>query len=159
MGHTYYLEVWVSDVGSVNTGVTAAYVDLVSAGGTAGLVAVDHGTLFAVLPTGIVLAGGIDELGGMTFAPGVGVEPVWRGSRPSRSRRRRRAQRRTRWRTALRGAQRTAGGRFAWDAIDLGPPTVVVHDPDCNGNGIPDPEDIAQGTSPDCNGNGIPDEW
>ena len=30
--------------------------------------------------------------------------------------------------------------------------------PDCNGNGIPDAEDIADGTSLDCNGNGVPDE-
>ncbi len=29
---------------------------------------------------------------------------------------------------------------------------------DCNGNGIPDDLDIANGTSTDCNGNGIPDE-
>jgi len=29
---------------------------------------------------------------------------------------------------------------------------------DCNGNGIPDKQDIADGTSADCNGNGIPDE-
>ena len=29
---------------------------------------------------------------------------------------------------------------------------------DCNGNGIPDHNDIANGTSKDCNGNGIPDE-
>jgi hypothetical protein len=30
--------------------------------------------------------------------------------------------------------------------------------PDCNGNGVGDPEDIARGTSRDCDGNGIPDE-
>jgi hypothetical protein len=30
--------------------------------------------------------------------------------------------------------------------------------PDCNVNGIPDPEDLANGTSADCNANGIPDE-
>jgi C1A family cysteine protease len=29
---------------------------------------------------------------------------------------------------------------------------------DCNGNGVPDNEDIANGTSQDCNENGIPDE-
>ena len=29
---------------------------------------------------------------------------------------------------------------------------------DCNGNGIPDPNDIASGTSTDCDGNGVPDE-
>jgi hypothetical protein len=30
--------------------------------------------------------------------------------------------------------------------------------PDCNTNGLPDPEDIAAGTSLDLNGNGVPDE-
>ena len=30
--------------------------------------------------------------------------------------------------------------------------------PDCNGNGIPDDQDIGAGASSDCNGNGIPDE-
>ncbi|MDY7109636.1 MAG: C1 family peptidase [Planctomycetota bacterium] len=30
--------------------------------------------------------------------------------------------------------------------------------PDCNGNGIPDAQDIADGTSEDCNANGRPDE-
>jgi hypothetical protein len=30
--------------------------------------------------------------------------------------------------------------------------------PDCNLNGVPDSEDIANGTSTDCNGNGMPDE-
>ena len=29
---------------------------------------------------------------------------------------------------------------------------------DCNGNGIPDDDDVASGTSADCNGNGVPDE-
>ncbi|MCH2149984.1 MAG: hypothetical protein MK095_11180, partial [Phycisphaerales bacterium] len=30
--------------------------------------------------------------------------------------------------------------------------------PDCNGNGLPDAGDIADGTSDDTDGNGIPDE-
>jgi hypothetical protein len=29
---------------------------------------------------------------------------------------------------------------------------------DCNGNGVPDAQDIASGASQDCNGNGVPDE-
>ena len=33
-----------------------------------------------------------------------------------------------------------------------------IGDYDCNGNGVGDAEDIANGTSSDCNGNGIPDE-
>lgn len=36
--------------------------------------------------------------------------------------------------------------------------TQQVHEEDCNGNGIPDSQDIANGTSDDCNNNGIPDE-
>ncbi|MDY7109093.1 MAG: C1 family peptidase, partial [Planctomycetota bacterium] len=33
---------------------------------------------------------------------------------------------------------------------------LLLHD--CNGNGVPDEEDLANGTSQDCNENGIPDE-
>jgi len=36
--------------------------------------------------------------------------------------------------------------------------TYAVAGPDCNGNGVPDACDLAQGTSDDKNGNGIPDE-
>ena len=35
---------------------------------------------------------------------------------------------------------------------------VFVTITDCNGNGVDDSEDIANGTSEDCNGNGVPDE-
>jgi len=35
---------------------------------------------------------------------------------------------------------------------------VFVEFSDCNGNGVNDSEDIANGTSADCNGNGVPDE-
>jgi hypothetical protein len=34
----------------------------------------------------------------------------------------------------------------------------AICQPDCNSNGIPDPNDITGGFSHDCNGNGIPDE-
>ncbi len=37
-------------------------------------------------------------------------------------------------------------------------PLVTSATNDCNGNGVPDSIDIANGTSRDCNGNGIPDE-
>lgn len=30
--------------------------------------------------------------------------------------------------------------------------------PDCNANGVPDPQDVASGSSSDCNGNAVPDE-
>lgn len=35
---------------------------------------------------------------------------------------------------------------------------AVAESSDCNGNGIPDEDDIAAGISPDCNGNYVPDE-
>jgi hypothetical protein len=36
--------------------------------------------------------------------------------------------------------------------------TIDYTPPDCNTNGVSDPDDIAGGTSEDCNGNGVPDE-
>ena len=35
---------------------------------------------------------------------------------------------------------------------------IQIAPPDCNGNGVPDDEDIAEGTSQDCDLNGRPDE-
>lgn len=40
-------------------------------------------------------------------------------------------------------------GLFVWSVAGLR---------DCNGNGVPDSQDIANGTSDDCNGNDVPDE-
>ncbi len=57
--------------------------------------------------------------------------------------------------------------RFADDpsVVDTGSGSAPIVDMgiyeggiDCNGNGVPDPEDIANGTSQDCTGNGMPDE-
>ncbi len=36
--------------------------------------------------------------------------------------------------------------------------TVTLGNLDCNNNGIPDPQDVANHTSPDCDGNNVPDE-
>jgi len=35
---------------------------------------------------------------------------------------------------------------------------ITILPPDCNANGVSDPQDIANGTSTDCNDNGVPDE-
>ncbi len=53
----------------------------------------------------------------------------------------------------LAGGQVDCNGNGIADACDLANGTAL----DCNGNGIPDSCDVAAGTSPDCNGNGIPD--
>ncbi|MFH1419883.1 MAG: hypothetical protein ABII12_16545 [Planctomycetota bacterium] len=49
----------------------------------------------------------------------------------------------------------TCGIGVATDAVVL---DVNVGECDCNDNGVPDVEDISQGTSQDCNANGVPDE-
>ena len=43
-------------------------------------------------------------------------------------------------------------------AVGLGAFLVLSADADCNGNGTPDAQDLAGGTSLDCNGNALPDE-
>ena len=48
------------------------------------------------------------------------------------------------WAATFEGEQNVYFSRIAWD--------------DCNANGTPDDEDIAQGTSSDCDGDGTPDE-
>ncbi len=52
------------------------------------------------------------------------------------------------------------GAKLAWAATFNGEQDVYFLrlTPDCNGNGIADHIDIADGTSSDCNGNGMPDE-
>ncbi|MCP3981182.1 MAG: exo-alpha-sialidase [bacterium] len=54
-----------------------------------------------------------------------------------------------------------AGADVAYSATFNGEQDVYylrIPAPDCNGNGVPDDQDVAMGTSPDCNGNGLPDE-
>jgi hypothetical protein len=53
------------------------------------------------------------------------------------------------------------GANLAWAATFNGEEDIYflrIGDFDCNGNGIGDSEDLANGTSNDLNGNGIPDE-
>ncbi len=46
--------------------------------------------------------------------------------------------------------------RVVYGRVDIG--ADEYYDNDCNDNGIPDDQDILNGTSQDCNANGIPDE-
>jgi hypothetical protein len=76
-GQTYYVEVWVSDVGDISTGITSAYVDLHFPATAASVTNISHGNLFTLFPSGSVAAGVIDELGGSQLSPGLGVAPQW----------------------------------------------------------------------------------
>jgi len=76
-GQDYYVEVWASDVGGTNTGLTSVYVDMCFIPSDVVLVlAIDHGGTFTMFPSGMIEPWGIDELGGSSLA-GVGVEPAW----------------------------------------------------------------------------------
>jgi hypothetical protein len=74
---TYYLEVWASDAGDINTGLTSAYVDLEITPGPVAIATVGHGGIFTQFKGGTVGAAGIGNLGGSTMTQGVGVEPMW----------------------------------------------------------------------------------
>jgi hypothetical protein len=156
VGDTYYVEFWVSDVGSLNTGVTSAYIDVSWPASLATAHNVDHGSLYIVFPSGTIAPGFLDELGGSTFNV-VGIEPQWARvavievtadaegaitytASPSDT-----------------GAAAYGRGVIPWGQIALYP-AVLAHEPDCNHNGVPDSQDIANGTSEDCNENGVPDE-
>ncbi len=72
----FYLEVWASDVGDINTGLTSAYVDLEFPAEAASVLDIQHGDIFNVFPSGAVAVGRVDELGGSDLE-GAGIEPRW----------------------------------------------------------------------------------
>jgi hypothetical protein len=75
---TYYLEVWVSDRGYINTGLTSAYVDLSFPDDAATVTDVSNGGIFTMFTDEMsILSGKIDELGGSSLPGGDGIEPEW----------------------------------------------------------------------------------
>ena len=156
-GSTYYIEIWATDSGSnENTGLTSVYVGI-SFCGQMSATELQHGTIFTMFPSGTIQPSGVDEVdefGGSSLPSG--IEPNWV---------------RVGWvemsaddevsvctvslLQSFGGVAALDRGLIPWEDIYLGSLTLLR---DCNGNGIPDVNDIANGTSKDCNGNGIPDE-
>lgn len=78
IGDTFFLELWVSDIGTTNSGVSSAYVDLAWPPANTTAVSIDHGTIYDTLPSGAIAPGMVDELGGSALsASGVGIQPEW----------------------------------------------------------------------------------
>ncbi|MCG8403716.1 MAG: M6 family metalloprotease domain-containing protein [Phycisphaerales bacterium] len=75
-GTRYYIEVWASDVGDLNTGLSGVYVDIDFCT-TNVATAVFHGNTFDFLPLGTIESGGVDEFGAATFNPNAAIEPQW----------------------------------------------------------------------------------
>lgn len=76
-GQQYYVEVWVSDVGDINSGVTSAYFDLDFNAEAFSVLNINHNSVFTLFPSGSAGAGIIDELGGSVLSGGNAVEPLW----------------------------------------------------------------------------------
>jgi hypothetical protein len=154
-GSTYYLEIWASDIGDTNTGLTGVYVDIPFCAEVSAT-DIQHGGIFTTFTSGTPQPSGVDEFGGSALPSGGGIEPEWvrvgwiemtvnvdassctMSLLPSSS-----------------GVAAFGRGTISWEDIHLGSLSLLR---DCNGNSIPDADDIILGTSLDCNGNGVPDE-
>jgi len=77
MGQWFYLELWATDIGVLNTGVTCAYADLAFSGGVVSCGQPEVTPLFDQFPSGTCASTTIDELGGCQLAAGTGLEPEW----------------------------------------------------------------------------------
>jgi hypothetical protein len=75
-GSAYYLEIWASDVGAVNTGLTGVYVDVNFCSATAAS-ELFHGNTFTTFPLGTIQSGKVDEFGGSALPHGGGIAPQW----------------------------------------------------------------------------------
>jgi len=73
-GSIYYVEIWASDVGNTNTGLTGVYVDLSFCGDTSAM-GIEHGTIFTSNTSGTIGPNSVDEFGGLAVPDGGGIEP------------------------------------------------------------------------------------
>ena len=153
VGTTYYVEIWASDVGGANTGLTSVYVD-VSFCGEMSATTLEHGTLFSTFSSGTIQPGGVNEFGGSGL--GSGIEPEWvRVGWIEMSADSEVSKCTISLLESSSGVAAQDRGLIPWEDIYLG--SIAIYR-DCNGNGIPDADDIADGNSVDDNGDGIPDE-
>lgn len=72
----FWVEVWATDGDTVNSGITALYVDVAYCNG---VIAEELGqdSAFDVLTGGTIITGGVDEFGGSSLPHGGGIEPEW----------------------------------------------------------------------------------
>lgn len=82
-GSPYVLEVWLSDVGALNTGIVAAYVDLAYDTAWTDAKSLKHGDLFTSFRAGAIqdASGWVENFGAGRFVPAPppppGIEPEW----------------------------------------------------------------------------------
>ncbi len=76
-GQIYHVEVWASDLGDVNTGLTSAYVNLGYPSSAASVLSISHGSIFTSFPSGSNAAGVVSELGGSSLNADNGNAPLW----------------------------------------------------------------------------------
>ena len=72
----YWVEIWASDTGLTNSGLTGIYVDVSYCGETVAT-EVNHGGVFTTFVNGVIRPTGVDEFGGSALPHGGGIEPEW----------------------------------------------------------------------------------
>ncbi len=77
LGAGGFVEVWVTNVGPLQPGITGGTVDVMFASGVVEAIAIDHATHFDELVSGVITEGRVDDLGGATLDTGVAVAPLW----------------------------------------------------------------------------------
>ncbi len=136
VGSMYYVELWASDVGDTNTGITSAYVDLGWESTLATAVDVGHSSIFNVFTSGTIAAGAVDELGGSTFAV-AGVQPEWARVALVELTADAEGQATYTLEPSETGVAAYDRGMIPWGEISLDE-IAVTHHPDCNSNGVID---------------------
>ena len=76
-GEPFFVELWATDSGALNTGLVSAYADLAYPADCASVTAIMPDPAFELFASGNDAGGFVDELGGSQLAPAVGVEPEW----------------------------------------------------------------------------------
>jgi len=156
VNETFYVEIWSSDVGQENTGVSGVYTDI-EFSDEVEILSIHHTSTFNFLTSGGIAGQRVTEFGGAALPTGGGIEPEWTliGWVTARLRTSVSAVSAT-VESGTNGSVAALGrGLIPWALVAKGQAYLYK---DCNGNGISDEIDILTGTSLDCNGNGVPDE-
>ncbi len=77
VGGTYFLEVWASDRGDVNSGITSAYIRLNFPQDSVSVLNASSSESFQIFSSGNLLPGSVTELGGSSLPGEIGIEPTW----------------------------------------------------------------------------------
>jgi len=77
VGEQYVLEVWATDRGDLNTGITSVYIQVECPQDSVSILGATTSESYNVFSSGEVLPGSVHELGGSSLPGQLGIEPQW----------------------------------------------------------------------------------